>query len=68
MPTSVVIQRDVAGFQAQYGTLREAIEVYLDGRMPVEQASAFERIVDPAWVHAIAATRLSEVLSARLRD
>lgn len=58
MPAGVVTHLTVEKFQEQYGTLWNAATVYFNGDMPPVQASAFERVVDPAFLAAVAQTRL----------
>jgi hypothetical protein len=58
MPPGVVVHRDKAGFQRQFGTLWRACEAYLEDKMQADQAASFETIVDPALIAAVAQTRL----------
>jgi len=58
MAGAVVKTISVEHLQVQYGTLWRAVEFYLDGKMPSEQMAALERVVDPAFLLAVAQTRL----------
>lgn len=68
MPQAPVVHRDKAGFQAQYGTLWDAVEAYLDGDMLPAQAAAFETIVAPEFIGAVAQTRLYRELVAWMKQ
>ena len=59
---AVVTYQTVEQLQQQYGTLRRAVEFYLDQRMPQEQMAALERVVAPEFIHAVAQTRLLTAL------
>lgn len=57
MQPGVVVHTDMTGFQRQYGTLWQAVEVYLDGNMQRDQAASLERVVDAQFIGAVAITR-----------
>jgi hypothetical protein len=59
---STVVHRDRAGFQRQYGTLWHACEAYLTDQMLPAQAQAFENLVPPEFLAAVAQTRLLQAL------
>lgn len=60
-----VVHRDKAGFQKQYHTLWAAAVDYFDGKMLDEQAAAFENVVAPEFLAAVAQTRLLQALVER---
>jgi hypothetical protein len=55
---AVVTHRTKDGFQRQYGTLWNAAEAYFEGEMQLDQAAAFEGVIEPAFLAAVAQTRL----------
>jgi hypothetical protein len=63
-PASVVKHATLEAFQVQYGTLWRAAEAYFDGKMPTAQAAAFELVVRPEFLAAVAQTRLLAELVA----
>lgn len=67
MVAGVVTHLTVEAFQKQHGTLRAATEKYLDGLMNDAQAQAFERVVEPGFIFAVAQTRLLRELLESLR-
>lgn len=58
MPQAVVTHVTLEKFQAQYGTLWNAANAYLEGLMHPDQAASFERIVSADFLAAVAQTRL----------
>lgn len=61
----IVTHASLEGFQVQYGTLWSAVEHYLDDRMPETQRASLELVVDPAFISAVATTRLLAALAKR---
>lgn len=59
----VVTHLSVEKFQEQHGTLWNATVAYFDGLMPDVQAAAFERVVKPEFLAAVAQTRLLHKLT-----
>lgn len=68
MPQPIVVHRSLEDFQQQYGTLWRAVETYLDGNMPDQQAAALERCARPEFFAAVAQTRLFAELVAWVKQ
>jgi hypothetical protein len=65
--TPAVTHRDKKGFQNQYGSLWQAVEAYLDGRMLPDQMAALENVVDPMFIAAVAQTQMFAQLTGRAK-
>ena len=68
-PRTIAIHKDVDGFARQYGTLRNACDAYFAqgrGRMPDEQARAFEKVVPAEFLAAASSARIADAVEALL--
>lgn len=68
MPPGVVAHVTKEKFAEQFGTLWKASEAYFDGDMHPIQAAAFERVIEPAFLAAVAQTRLFHELTRRVAE